>query len=65
MRKECYWYPVCPIKRFYEAGKIEAKWVLEYCKGDYSKCVRKRLEEQGIAHHDNMLPNGQMRKDLK
>jgi len=23
----CKWYPVCPMKRFYEAGKIDKKWI--------------------------------------
>ncbi|MHA1299121.1 MAG: uracil-DNA glycosylase [Candidatus Helarchaeota archaeon] len=62
---ECYWYRVCPMKRFYEEGKLEEKWILEYCKGNYNKCVRKKMEEKGEYHPDNMLPNGEIRKDLK
>ena len=65
MKKECYWYPVCPMKRFYEAGQLEERWILDYCHGDPSKCVRKKLEEAGEYHPDNMLPNGEIRTDLK
>ena len=40
--KVCKWYEVCPMKRFYEQGKLEGEWVEEYCKGDYRRCVRAR-----------------------
>jgi len=53
------------MKRFYEEGKIEASWILKYCKGDFDKCVRKKMEENGDYHPDNMLPSGEIRKDLK
>jgi hypothetical protein len=65
MKKRCPWYPVCPMKRFYEEGRIEEKLILEYCLGDNSKCIRKKLEEAGEFHADNMLPNGELRADLK
>ncbi len=65
MTAECYWYSVCPMKRFYEQDKLEKHWILHYCKGDYSKCIRKKLEEEGKFHPDNMLPNGEIRADLK
>ncbi|MHA1263919.1 MAG: uracil-DNA glycosylase [Candidatus Helarchaeota archaeon] len=65
MGKTCYWYPVCPMKRFYEEGKLEERWILSYCKGDPSQCIRKKLEEAGKPHPDNMLPNGEIRADLK
>ena len=65
MPKECYWFPVCPMKRFFEEGQLEPKWIMEYCKGDSSKCIRKQMEEAGTPHPDNMLPNGEIRKDLK
>ncbi len=64
MVETCKWYHVCPIRRFYEDGKIEKKWIEEYCKGDYKKCVRYQMEEKGEPHPDNMLPNGEIREDL-
>ena len=30
--------------------------------GDYTRCVRYKLEGTGIQHPDNMLPNGKMMK---
>jgi hypothetical protein len=63
--KTCKWYNVCPMKRFYEEGKLDEKWIKRYCKGDYKSCVRYRLEERGQYHPDNMLPNGEIDKGLK
>lgn len=57
-RKECKWYPVCPMKKFYEEGIIERRWVELYCKGDWEICVRYQMEESGRYHEDNMLPDG-------
>lgn len=61
----CEWYEVCPIKAYYEAGKLDKKWIEEYCLRDYKKCVRYRMEEAGIPHPDNMLPNGEVADWLK
>lgn len=61
----CKWFDVCPIKRFYAEGKIDKKWIEEYCKGNYRKCVRYKLEEKGVPHPDNMLPNGEIRAFLR
>ena len=65
MKKVCKWYIVCPMKRFYEEGKLEWKWIEKYCMGDYTHCVRYRLEEAGIPHSDNMLPDGKIIKSSK
>jgi len=61
----CKWYEVCPVKRFYEQGRLEKKWVETYCWGNYESCVRYQLEESGQPHPDNLLPDGEIRKDLK
>ncbi|MDP8226905.1 MAG: uracil-DNA glycosylase [Candidatus Celaenobacter polaris] len=53
------------MKYYYEAGKLAEKWILNYCKGDWSKCVRYHLEETGQYHPDNMLPDGSIDSDLK
>ncbi|RLF28194.1 MAG: uracil-DNA glycosylase [Thermoplasmata archaeon] len=55
---ECKWYEVCPMKRFYDAGRLNKKWVELYCRGDWESCRRYQLEERGIPHPDNMLPDG-------
>jgi hypothetical protein len=63
-KKECKWYQVCPMKYYYQAGKIEKKWVDEYCHGNWQQCVRYQKEEAGIYHPDNMLPNGKIDETL-
>lgn len=61
----CKWYCCCPVRRFTEEGKIERKWVEEYCLGDrWRECVRYRMEENGEYHPDNMLPDGSIRQGL-
>ena len=61
----CKWYHCCPMKRFTDEGKLEDYWVKNYCLVNNKNCVRYKLEEKGIPHPDNMLPNGEIRKDLK
>lgn len=65
MKRVCRWYIACPMKRFYEEGKLEREWVVKYCMGDYKHCVRYKLEEAGIPHPDDMLPNGEIEESLK
>ncbi len=61
----CKWHESCPLKKFYERGELEEKWIEEYCKGNYKNCVRYQKEEKGIPHPDNLLPDGSIREDLK
>jgi uracil-DNA glycosylase family 4 len=61
----CKWYPVCPMKWFYEEGRLGKRWIELYCKGDWEHCVRYALEEQGRYHPDWMLPDGSMAEKLK
>jgi len=63
-KNECKWYHICPIKYFTDSGKLDKKWVEDYCLGDWKKCVRYEMEENGIYHPDNMLPNGEIFQDL-
>ena len=62
---ECKWYPICPIKRFTEQGKINKYWVKNYCKGEWNNCIRYKMEEQGEYHPDWMMPDGNIDKKLK
>ncbi len=64
-KKTCKWFSVCPLKRFYEQGKLDKEWIEEYCWRDNSICVRKKLEEKGVYHPDNMLPDGTIDKGLR
>ncbi len=52
------------MKYYYERGKLDKKWVENYCFISNKDCVRYQLEEKGISHPDNMLPNGEICKDL-
>jgi uracil-DNA glycosylase family 4 len=62
---ECKWFAMCPMKGFYEQGRLEQKWIELYCKGLWSECVRYRMEENGSYHPDWMLPDGTLYEKLK
>ena len=53
------------MKRFYEKGLLEEKWLKNYCKGDWESCKRYQMEEKGEYHSDYMLPNGRINELLK
>ena len=63
----CKWCDICPLRRFEKVGKLGDKWVQEYCKSDdnWENCKRYQLEEQGVFHPDNMLPNGEIDETLR
>lgn len=65
LSRECKWYSFCPMKRFYEEGKIDGKWIQLYCKGDWESCIRYQLEEKGEPHPDWMLPDGTLDDSLR
>ncbi len=56
----CKWYDICPIKKFVEKGKLDKKWIENYCFQNGKNCQRYKMEERGISHPDNMLPNGKI-----
>ena len=60
----CKWYQVCPIKFFVDSGKLDQKWVENYCLVGNKNCVRYQLEESGESHPDNLLPYGDLKDDL-
>ncbi len=62
--KICKWYDTCPVKYFTDKGQLESFWVEHYCLGDNTGCIRYQMEENHEFHPDNMLPNGDIRKDL-
>ncbi len=63
--QDCKWFPVCPMKWFYEMGKLEKKWIELYCRGNWKNCIRYKMEEQGRPHPDWMLPDGSMDKNIR
>jgi len=62
---ECKWYPVCPMKRYFEEGKLNGRWIELYCKSNWSSCVRYKMEENNRYHPDWMLPDGTIDERLK
>ncbi|MGQ4873661.1 MAG: uracil-DNA glycosylase [Promethearchaeota archaeon] len=64
MPKVCKWYYCCPIKRYVEQGKLDKKWIEDYCLIGNKNCIRYQMEEKHIPHPDNMLPNGEIMEGL-
>jgi len=46
------------MKFYWEQGKLDKKWIDNFCKGNWPACIRYQKEENGIPHPDNMLPDG-------
>lgn len=63
--KECKWFPLCPMKRYYEKGKLPKKWIDRYCRGDWQSCKRYHMEERSEPHPDWMLPDGTIDEGLR
>jgi len=64
LSNNCKWFPTCPMRRFYERGKLDRRWIELYCKGDWESCIRYQMEERGEFHPDWMLPDGSLDKRL-
>ena len=68
MRKDvCRWYDqTSGMKRAYDQGLIDKKWVEDYCWNGGTGCVRKRrFEEEGYVSPDYVLPDGKIDEKLK
>ena len=65
LSRDCKWYPVCSMKKFYEEGKLDKRWIELYCKGDWESCIRYQMEEESRFHPDYMLPDGSLDKKLQ
>jgi len=63
----CPWYDhTSAIKRAYDKGKIDKKWVEDYCWNGGEGCVRKkRFEEEGYVSPDYVMPDGSVNKKLR
>ena len=64
MKTICKWYQICPMKYFTDIGLLNPKWVNQFCKKDWRSCKRYQMEEIGIYHSDNTLPNGEIDHSL-
>jgi hypothetical protein len=61
---DCKWFLCCPMKKFYEEGRIPKRWIELYCKGDWKSCIRYHMEERGQPYPDWMLPDGSLDESL-
>jgi len=53
------------MKYYYEQGRLDKKWIDQYCHGNWTRCVRYQKEEKGEFHPDWMLPDGFLDENLK
>jgi hypothetical protein len=63
----CRWYnETSGMKRAYDKGLLEKKWIEAYCRNGGQDCVRKkRFEEEGYVSPDYVLPDGSVDEKLK
>ncbi|MDY6836365.1 MAG: uracil-DNA glycosylase [Thermodesulfobacteriota bacterium] len=56
----CKWLTMCPLRRLEQQGVIGLTWRRRYCESDtdWKRCERYKMEEQGIPHADDMMPDG-------
>ncbi len=58
----CKWFFVCPLRGHEEQEKIDDSYRKKYCEGNWKSCKRYQLEEKGIEHSDDLLPDGSFLK---
>jgi hypothetical protein len=63
----CRWYnETSGMKRAYEKGLLDKKWIEHYCFNGGNNCVRKkRFEQEGYVSPDYVLPDGTVDENLK
>lgn len=63
----CRWYDnTSGMKRAYDAGMLDKRWIDEYCMNGGQGCVRKRkFEGEGYVSPDYVLPDGTVDEKLK
>ena len=63
----CRWYDgTSGMKRAFDAGMLDKKWIEDYCMNGGHGCVRKgRFEEEGYVSPDYVLPDGTVDEKLR
>ena len=63
----CRWYDeTSGMKRAYDRGLLDKKWIEDYCWNGGKGCVRKRrFEQEGYVSPDYVLPDGTVDEELK
>lgn len=67
VKSVCRWYnETSGVKRAYDLGLIDKKWVEDYCRNGGRDCVRKRrYEGEGYVSPDYVLPDGSVSQPVK
>jgi len=67
MQNVCIWYDeTSGMKRAYDKGLLDKKWIDNYCLNGGKNCIRKkRFEEEGYVSPDYVLPGGTVNENLK
>ena len=60
MGTKCRWYDeTSGMKRAYDRGLLDGKWIDDYCMNGGKDCVRRqRFENEGYVSPDYVLPDG-------
>ena len=63
----CTWYnETSGMKRAYDRGLLDKRWIEDYCFNGGRGCVRKwRFEQEGYVSPDYVLPDGTVDETLK
>jgi len=66
-KRLCKWYnQTSAIKKAYQAGKIDQKWLKKYCWNNGKECLRKkRFEQENYISPDYVMPDGSINEKLK
>ncbi len=66
-KKRCRWYDsTSGMKRAYDSGLLDKKWIDNYCMNGGVGCIRKkRFEGEGYVSPDYVLPDGTVDENLR
>ena len=53
------------MKRYYEEGKLDRKWVELYCKGYWKVCKRYKMEEKGVDKANEIYADSSRKARIK
>ena len=54
--RDCKWFYVCPMKRYFEGEKLDNKLFDSYCRGEWANCMRYEMEEKaGVKIRDSLI----------
>jgi hypothetical protein len=60
MENSCPNIDTCPMFKLLKLEASKTVVIQQYCKGDFSKCKRKQLSDEGKESPDNLFPTGEL-----